>query len=79
MDVFWLDAAIADIEESVAYIEANDPGARDRLLQPCTRRPLGSARTRESDVAAGLEVLVSSSFPLFPLSSLTGSALIASR
>lgn len=27
MDVFWLEAAIADIEEIIAYIEADNPAA----------------------------------------------------
>ena len=27
MDVFWLEAAIADVEEIVAYIEADNPPA----------------------------------------------------
>lgn len=34
MDVFWLEAAVADVEEIVAHIEADNPAAAlPRLLR----------------------------------------------
>jgi toxin ParE1/3/4 len=31
MDVFWLDGAVADIQEIVAYIEADNPAAAQHV------------------------------------------------
>jgi plasmid stabilization system protein ParE len=79
MDVFWLDGAVADIQEIVAYIEADNPAAAQHVAAPCTMRRSDLALTPGSGVVAEGGALASSSCLLFPSSSRTGYAPIGLR
>jgi toxin ParE1/3/4 len=66
MHVFWLDAAIADVEESVAYIEANNPvAARDvaAALYKAAARLGSHPRIGRRGRASGTRELVVPSLP----------------
>ena len=79
MDVFWLETAIADIQEIVAYIEADNPAAARHVASGLYDAAADLAPTRGSDVGAEAGVRVSSSYPLSPSSSPTESALVGWR
>jgi toxin ParE1/3/4 len=66
MNVFWLESAIADVEEIVAYIEANNPAAARQVasgLYDAAARLVSHPRIGRRGRSRGTRELVVPSLP----------------